>query len=209
MMEETGSDTLLKMFISNLTYQVLTKNYFNFNDQLFEQKQGTAMGTRMAPNYTIIFMHYLETNFLTSYPTSLNIWLGFIDDILLIWKDGEQQLRMFLEALYIYHPTIKFTYTTDKNEIALLDTIGYRSPKHRIYTSIYHKLTDQKQYLHYHSAHPRNQKESVPYGLLIICKRICTEDHYFEEEAKYVIYIYIYIYIYITNYNTENTQLIF
>ena len=56
-MEEDGTDTLLKMFISNLTYQVLTKNYFNFNDQLFEQKQGTAMGTRMAPNYAIIFMH--------------------------------------------------------------------------------------------------------------------------------------------------------
>ena len=35
-----------------------------------EQKQGTAMGTRMAPNYAIIFMHYLETHFLTSYPNN-------------------------------------------------------------------------------------------------------------------------------------------
>ena len=39
MMEETDNDTLFKIFISNLTYQVLTKNYFQFNDQLFEQKQ--------------------------------------------------------------------------------------------------------------------------------------------------------------------------
>ena len=68
MMEETGTDTLFKMFITNLTYQVLTKNYIQFNDQLFEQKQGMVMGTRMAPTYAIIFMHYLETNFLTSYP---------------------------------------------------------------------------------------------------------------------------------------------
>ena len=30
MMEETGTDTLLKMFISNLAYQVLTKNYFKW-----------------------------------------------------------------------------------------------------------------------------------------------------------------------------------
>ena len=63
MMEETGTETLLKMFISNLTYQVLIKNYFHFNDQLYEQKQGTAMETRMAPNHAIIFMHYLEINF--------------------------------------------------------------------------------------------------------------------------------------------------
>ena len=56
MMEETGTDTLLRMFISNLANQVLTKNFFNFNGQLYEQTQGTAMGTRMAPNYAIIFI---------------------------------------------------------------------------------------------------------------------------------------------------------
>ena len=39
MMEETGTDTLFKMFISNLTYQVLTKNYVNFNDQLYNQNK--------------------------------------------------------------------------------------------------------------------------------------------------------------------------
>ena len=37
MMEETGTDILLKMFISNLTHLVLTKNYFNFNGKLYEQ----------------------------------------------------------------------------------------------------------------------------------------------------------------------------
>ena len=59
MIEETGLDTLQKMFICNLAHQVLTKNYFIFNRQIYIQKQGTAMGTRMAPKYAIIFMHYL------------------------------------------------------------------------------------------------------------------------------------------------------
>ena len=72
----------------------------------------------------------------------------------------------------------------NKNEIAFLDTTVYRSPTQRIYTRIYHKPTDQKQYLHYHSAHHRNQKESVPYGLLIRCRRICRENHYLEEATK-------------------------
>ena len=93
MMEETGIDTLLKMLISNLTYQSLTKNYFTFNDQLYEQKQGTAMGTGMAPNDAIIFMHYLETNFLSTYLMPPNIWLRFVDDIFMIWNYGEQQLK--------------------------------------------------------------------------------------------------------------------
>ena len=142
------------------------------------------MGTRMAPNYAIIFMHYLETNFLTNYPKQPKIWLRFIDDIIMIWQYGRLELDKFLEALNNHHQKIKFTYTADQNEIPFLDTIVYRSSTNRIYMRIYHKPTDQKHYLHYYSAHPRNQKNSVPYGLLIRCKRICTEDHYFEQEAK-------------------------
>ena len=117
-------------------------------------------------------------------PKQPEIWLRFIEGMFMIWKDGEQQLRGFLEALNNYHPTIKFTHTMDKYEIAFLDTVVYRSPTNIIYTRIFHKPTNQKQYLHYYSAHPRNHKESVPYDLLIICRGICTEDHYFEKEAK-------------------------
>ena len=62
MLEETNLDTLQRMFITNLAYQVLTKNYFQFNGQIYRQIQGTAMDTKMAPNYAIIFMHYLEQN---------------------------------------------------------------------------------------------------------------------------------------------------
>ena len=183
MMEEIGTDTLLKMFISILAHQVLTKNYFSFNGILYEQIQGTAMGTRMAPNYAIIFMHYLETNFLSNYPKQPKIWLRFIDDIFMIWKDGKLELDKFLAALYSHHQKIKFTYTIDQDEILFLDTTVYRSTSNRIHNRIYNKPTDQKYYLHYHSAHPRNQKNSVPYGLLIRSKRTCTEDHCFEQEV--------------------------
>ena len=184
MMEDTGTDTLLRMFISNLAHQVLTKNFFNFSGQLYEQTQGTAMGTRMAPNYAIIFMHYLETNFLSNYPKQPKTWLRFIDDIIMIWQFGRLELDKFLKALNNHHHKIKFTYNIDQNEIPFLDTIVYRSQTNKIYTRMYHKPTDQKYYLHYNSAHPRNQKNSVSYGLLIRCKRICTEDHHFEQEAK-------------------------
>ena len=146
------------MFISNLTHQVLTKNYFKFNDKLYKQIQGTAMGTRMAPNYAIIFMHYLETNFLSNYPKQPKIWLRFRDDIFMIWKEGKPELEKFLDAFNSYHPTIKFMHTIDENEIPFMDTVVYRSPTNRIHTRIFHKPTDQKHYLHYHSVHPKTKK---------------------------------------------------
>ena len=54
-------------------------------------------------------------------------------------------------------------------------------------TKVYHKKTDQKQYLHYKSTHPRNQKDAVPYGLLIRARRICSKDKDFKEEATIII----------------------
>ena len=69
MMEETETDTLLKMFISNLAHQVLTKNYFSFNGKLYQQIQGTAMGTRMDP---IMLLYLCTTWKQTSYQTIQN-----------------------------------------------------------------------------------------------------------------------------------------
>ena len=38
--------------------------------------------------------------------------------------------------------------------------------------------------IHYSSAHPRSQKDAVPYSLFIRCKRIYTEDRYFFMEVQ-------------------------
>ena len=35
--------------------------------------------------------------------------------------------------------------------------------------------------------HPRKQKESAPYGLLIRSRRICSENKHFEEEARNIL----------------------
>ena len=102
----------------------------------------------------------------------------------MIWKEGKLELDKFLEALNSYHQTIKFKHTIDENEIPFLDTVVYRSSTNRIHTKIFHKPIDQNYYLHYHSAHPKNQNDSVPYCLLIRCRRICTEDYHLEQEAK-------------------------
>ena len=39
-------------------------------------------------------------------------------------------------------------------------------------------------YLHYSSAHPRSQKDAIPYSLFVRCKRICMETRYFFMEVQ-------------------------
>ena len=43
-----------------LTELVLKNNFFEFNNKHYIQVQGTAMGTKMAPNYANSFMGHLE-----------------------------------------------------------------------------------------------------------------------------------------------------
>ena len=127
MIEDTRLDTLHKMFICNLTHQVLTKNYFKFSGQMYIQKQDTAMGTRMGPNYAIIFMHYLESNMLNKSTLKPKTWLRFIDDIFMIWPHGIQALTLFMDMINSHHPTIKFTFEYSKKDIPFLDTIVYKT----------------------------------------------------------------------------------
>ena len=145
------------------------------------------MGTRMAPSYANIFMKYVEMQLIETLPKKPTLWLKFIDDIFMIWGHGKQVLEDFKHLSNNIHPTIKFAFNNSETEIAFLDTIIYRGKENQILTRLYHKATDNKQYLHYNSAHPWKQKRSVPYGLLIRCKRICSEDTYFNKESKSII----------------------
>ena len=52
-------------WLKKLLELLLYKNVFRFNDNFYIQKQGTAMGTKMAPAYANIFMGALESRTLS------------------------------------------------------------------------------------------------------------------------------------------------
>ena len=110
----------LTILISN----ILKKNNFVFGDQHYIQIHGTAMGTRMAPSYTNLFMAKLETSLL-SRPTTLKplVWWRYIDDIFALWMHGEETLKEFIDDLNIAHFTIKFTSEWSYTQIPFLDTL--------------------------------------------------------------------------------------
>ena len=144
------------------------------------------MGTRMAPNYAIIFMHKIETELLNKSRLKPKVFKRFIDDSFLIWPHGEDTLQEFLQMINSHHPTIKFTEEHDQHQIPFLDTIVFKE-NNKLLTKVYHKKTDKKKYLHYKSSHPRNQKDVVPYGLLIRARRICSKDEDFKKETIQIV----------------------
>ncbi|CAM5115567.1 unnamed protein product [Eretmochelys imbricata] len=118
----TIPDNVTANLVAELCDFVLTHNYFTFGDNVYLQISGTAMGTRMAPQYANIFMADLEQRFLSSRPLKPLLYLRYIDDIFIIWTHGKEALEEFHHDFNNFHPTINLSLVQSTQEIHFLDT---------------------------------------------------------------------------------------
>ena len=93
---------------------MLKNNTFEFNDKYYKQLYGTAMGTKTAPSYA-------WKTILDSSPCQPKYYRRFIDDILLIWEHGEEELNKFIDAMNNFHHSIKFTMEKSLEKVTFLD----------------------------------------------------------------------------------------
>ncbi|CAM5123687.1 unnamed protein product [Eretmochelys imbricata] len=135
-------DNVTANLVTELCDFVLTHNYFTFGDYVYLQISGTAMGTRMAPQYANIFMADLEQRFLSSRPLMPLLYLRYIDDIFIIWTHGTEALEEFHHDFNNFHPTINLSLDQSTQEIHFLDTTVLISDGH-INTTLYRKPTDR------------------------------------------------------------------
>ena len=139
---------------------VLKNNIFEHNTKFFKQVPGTAIGTKMAPPYAIIYMDELERGFLENYHLQPLVWWRYIDDIFMLWQHGEKELKKFLDILNCYHPSIKFVWDYSREKINFLDVNVIRKDNQLI-TDLYIKPTGTHQYLHASSCHVYHCKKSI------------------------------------------------
>eukprot|EP00061_Rhincodon_typus_P002870 g18702.t1 len=72
---------------------ILDHNVFTFDNQFFTWTQGTAVGTRFAPQYANIFMHRFEQDFYAAQYLQLMLYTRYIDNIFFLWTHGEESLK--------------------------------------------------------------------------------------------------------------------
>ena len=176
--KEVTTDTLVE-----LADIVLKNNYFQFLDKTFKQKRGTAIGTKFAPPYSILFMADLEKRLLSDIDLKPYIWWRYIDDIFLIWEHGEESLKLFLEKINSIHPTIKFTADWSYSSVNFLD-VKVIMKDGEIITDLYVKPTDTHQYLDSSSCHPYHCKKSIPYSQALRLNRICSNNAFFDQRCN-------------------------
>ena len=75
-------------------------NHFIFNNHLYEQTDGVAMGSLLGPSFANIFMRALEQNFLPNCPSNYKpiFYRRFVDDTFCIFQN-RTQVECFLNYL--------------------------------------------------------------------------------------------------------------
>ena len=107
-LEKRANPKIPSKILIDMAEFVLKNNFFEFNENLFQQLSGTAIGTKFAPPYACIFMDWLEEAFLATQDKKPWAYFRYIDDIFIIWTEGEESLRHFLESFNEFHTSIKF-----------------------------------------------------------------------------------------------------
>ena len=177
--------------IRRLLEIVLKYNFFEFNQKLFKQEIGTAMGAKPAPDFANIFMANIDklitetsSNFGDGiYP--LRMFKRFLDDIFTIFCGTLENLHGFHNEINKLHPNIKFTlehtspqFPIDgqteilpcgclpKKSLSFLDT-SCSIVDGKIVTDLYRKPTDRNTYLLPSSCHLSHTTNSIPYSMAL------------------------------------------
>ena len=164
-------------------------NNFSFNNEHYLQVHGTAMGTRMAPSYANLFMGKFEQHAIENAPLKPFVWWRFIDDVFMIWTEGEEHLKDFIRYLNSIHASIQFTHeysNSSHQTLPFLDVQVHLSNNH-IQTDLHTKPTDKHQYLLKTSCHPNHTKQTIPFSLFLRIRRICSTDAFFDKRSEELI----------------------
>ena len=184
-------------FILESASFVLKNNCFLFNDVMYRQRVGTAMGTDFAPPYACLTVGFLEITKLYpqidicipfEYRSHIKeLFMRYIDDGFIPWPI-HLNIDILRDILNSLDPRIRFTIEPGKyqqvqgiktQQINFLDICVILHESHKIETDIFYKETNTHEYLQYSSQHPKHTKDNIPYGLakriIVFCSNPTTE----------------------------------
>ena len=121
-LEQDASRTNLDIDdITTLLQFALSNNYFVFNDIIYKQVHGCAMGSPVSPVVVNLCMEEIEESAISNSSVPQKIWKRYVDDSFCII--GKDNVSAFHDTLNSIDTNISFTIETECNgKIAFLDT---------------------------------------------------------------------------------------
>ena len=162
---------------------------FLFNGEYFDQVDGVAMGSPLAPILANLFLGHYEGKWIEEYREAKPLYYTrYVDDIFAVFHNDNDAF-LFFNYLNTKHPNIKYTYETEKeHKLSFLDVSIDKSDAN-IITRIYRKVTFSGVLTNYLSFTPMKYKLGLIRCLIDRVFRINNTSSGFDQDLKHLFWI--------------------
>ena len=163
-----------------------------FNDILYKQKDGVAIGSPLGPTIANVFLSFYEMKWLEQYPNEFKqvFHRRHVDDIFVLFKSAER-LSKFHAYLYTCPPNISFKFEQEINgKLSFLD-VEVSGEQGKFVTIVYRKPTFICVYTHFDSFLPAVYKVGMIHTLAYRCFKICSNWTKFHEKLNFLKQVFL------------------
>ena len=162
-----------------------TKNvHFTFGNNIYQQKDGVAMGPPLGPVLAGIFIVNLERTLMPELEKFMKPWKRFIDDTITYIKPDF--ITNVIDILNKFHQNIEFKSEVEHNgKISFLDVLLMRC-NGKLETTVFRKENNNDIYLHWRSFAPMTWKKGTLRTLIRRAYAVCSNDNLLREELHHI-----------------------
>jgi predicted GIY-YIG superfamily endonuclease len=172
--------------ICKLVDFALTHTHFQYQNQIFVQNSGLAMGSKISPILADICMENILNEAMESFTEKPILYVKYVDDCLCVYDNTKIDSKLLLTHLNTIDNNVKFTLEEEKDtKLPFLDILITRE-HNKFITKVYRKPTDKGAKLNYNSNHSYATKATVVRADLIRAYEYCTENSDLEKELSTV-----------------------
>ena len=157
---------------------------FIFDNILYKQIDGVAMGSPLGPSLTNAFLCHYEKLWLDSCPPELNpaVYRRYVDDIFVMFK-SKDHLLLFAKYMNTRHKNLKFTFDFEQNNSFSFLDVKITRGSNGFSTSVFRKATFSGVFTNFDSFIFEYYKTDLIFTLLFRCFTICSDMQSFHLEV--------------------------
>ena len=165
--------------------RLCTQGIFLYNDAVYQQIDGCAMGSPLGPTLANWFLGRIEKQLFidTKITFPPQFYVRYVDDIFAVF-DCKEKCNKFFDYINNLHPNLKFTVEYPNGSLPFLDVdikLGTT-----IETRVHRKPTNTGVILNFNSIAPIQWKRSLILCFLNRAYIICSNKSLFLQEVKYL-----------------------
>lgn len=179
------SGNLSKHELFQLLNMATSESSFIFNDSLYKQVDGVAMGSPLGPTLANAFLCHHEESWLNNCPAEFKpmVYRRYVDDIFVLFRNRDH-LPLFQQYMNSRHASLKFTFETEKDGVFSFLDIKISRSNNSFSTSVYRKPTFSGVFTNYKSFIFDTYKLNLVFTLLYRCFNICSDMALFHIEIE-------------------------